>query len=561
MNKKDIKIIYIEIDEELTSLIDRIKKARESEIVIVIPKRAVILQSVVNLKLLKNQAEKLAKSLSLVTTDKTGRNLASQVGLTVYQSLDKNIKPEIVDKEEVDDSKYEEFKEAIHENRREIREPSRAVKKRFWESYSKRNNKEYGSKEKINYTANVKSYTVISPNKKILTTLFSISILLLVVIGYYVLPNATILVQPKIEKISYTTNIVLADSSRYENVLKDASNLKMIGSYPIEITELSHTKQFQATGERFTGQSASGTIKIINTVYQPWKLVKTTRFQADNGVVFRLQETVNIGSNETKEVFVIADEKDVNGEFVGDKGNLIAGVKLIIPGLREESQKKIYAEVVTDITNGVTKTTAVLTKEDVLAGKANIIDELFKLAETKLIERIADENKNNGTNLRLFTSRDIESISKEVIAVYTPDDLVDKDVSTFEITAKVRVKGVAYNQDQILEIMKIGLEIKVLEDRLLVDIKGDDVEFHVVSKDDAEKKLKVESTIFGITEYKVNSRLGDKIRGKILDKSLDESERIIKEMPEIGEVRIETWPFWVRRIPGVRSNIKVERLN
>ena len=82
-----MKALYLEPDEEITSVIDRLKEIDDDEVAIVVPKRAGLLQSIVNLKLLRYQAEQQQKRISLVTTDKTGRNLASAVGLTVYQKL------------------------------------------------------------------------------------------------------------------------------------------------------------------------------------------------------------------------------------------------------------------------------------------------------------------------------------------------------------------------------------------------------------------------------------------------------------------------------------------
>ena len=82
-----MKALYLEPDEEITSVVDRLKEIDDEEVAIVVPKRAGLLQSIVNLKLLRYQAEQQQKRISLVTTDKTGRNLASAVGLTVYQKL------------------------------------------------------------------------------------------------------------------------------------------------------------------------------------------------------------------------------------------------------------------------------------------------------------------------------------------------------------------------------------------------------------------------------------------------------------------------------------------
>jgi hypothetical protein len=76
--------IYLEVDEEITSIIDRLKKSNAHKIGIVIPRGAMVLQSVVNLKLIQNEAKKTKKSVAIITVDKVGRSLAVQVGLPVY---------------------------------------------------------------------------------------------------------------------------------------------------------------------------------------------------------------------------------------------------------------------------------------------------------------------------------------------------------------------------------------------------------------------------------------------------------------------------------------------
>src|SRR3990167_345002 len=83
------KVIYLEPDDEITSVIDKIKKVNQDKVILVVPKAATILQSVVNLKILKQQTVRLGKAISIVTSDETGRNLAGQIGLTVYRDLAK----------------------------------------------------------------------------------------------------------------------------------------------------------------------------------------------------------------------------------------------------------------------------------------------------------------------------------------------------------------------------------------------------------------------------------------------------------------------------------------
>ncbi len=79
---------YIDIDEEITSIVDRLRKAKTREVVVVVPKRASLIQSIVNLKLLKKEADGLNKDLIIVTQDKLGKMLLENTGISVEQKLD-----------------------------------------------------------------------------------------------------------------------------------------------------------------------------------------------------------------------------------------------------------------------------------------------------------------------------------------------------------------------------------------------------------------------------------------------------------------------------------------
>ncbi len=79
---------YIDIDEEITSIVERLKKARASEIIIVAPKRALLIQSIVNLRILKKEADENDIQLMMVTQDKLGKILIEKAGIFVQQKMD-----------------------------------------------------------------------------------------------------------------------------------------------------------------------------------------------------------------------------------------------------------------------------------------------------------------------------------------------------------------------------------------------------------------------------------------------------------------------------------------
>lgn len=79
---------YIDIDEEIISAVGRLRQSSKGENVFVFPKRALILQSIVNLKLLQREADKLGKKIIVVSQDVAGKKLAEKVGLVVEEYQD-----------------------------------------------------------------------------------------------------------------------------------------------------------------------------------------------------------------------------------------------------------------------------------------------------------------------------------------------------------------------------------------------------------------------------------------------------------------------------------------
>ena len=67
---KSPKLLYLDADSEITEAIEKLKKAKEKEVRIIAPARSSLLQSSVNIKLLKKAAKDNDKSLVLVTNDK-----------------------------------------------------------------------------------------------------------------------------------------------------------------------------------------------------------------------------------------------------------------------------------------------------------------------------------------------------------------------------------------------------------------------------------------------------------------------------------------------------------
>lgn len=92
-NTKDV--IYVDVDDEITAIIDKVQDSQKKIVALVLPKRATVLQSIVNMKLLKRAASDAKKNLVLITSEHGLMPLAGSVGIHVAKSL--NSRPEIPD--------------------------------------------------------------------------------------------------------------------------------------------------------------------------------------------------------------------------------------------------------------------------------------------------------------------------------------------------------------------------------------------------------------------------------------------------------------------------------
>jgi hypothetical protein len=72
---------YIESDEEIISVIGRLRSSASEENYFVFPKHALVLQSIVNLRLFQREAKKIGKKVVIVTQDEMGRMLARKAGM------------------------------------------------------------------------------------------------------------------------------------------------------------------------------------------------------------------------------------------------------------------------------------------------------------------------------------------------------------------------------------------------------------------------------------------------------------------------------------------------
>jgi len=562
------KVVYVEVDEEVTAIIDRLKHIKNKSVVLVTPKRSVLLQSVINLKLLKVQMKKQGKEIAIITSDKKGRTLASQVGLTVYSDLkSRGVKTE-EDEEEVLGKKVpvkakitkQEEKPVLKGEKMSLKDLLRGKSNSFSAKIGRdKNSKAYktpaspNGKEKMDAS----SFVVSSPSRRLLGIFLGASVFALLAIMVFILPNAVLYVRPEIKIEKPLVRVVLADEGSYEAELKIKTD-NVIASKSIQ-TDIEMTRTYSATGKTANGVDAQGYITVHNEAGNNQPLVKTTRFRADNGVIFRTQEDIVVPAGGTTQVYVVADTLDENGEVAGEKANIEATTRLSVPGLTGENKDKIYGINEETFTNGTTEPVSIVTEADIEAAKSDIQEQLVNSVRSKLVERIEAENAAKGTNMALLASD--SALKTKILEVRVMEGVQANQVlGDFKVYAKAQVSGVTYDKNEIIEILNRELNKVLHPDMHLDETDFESLALQYVGEEEGGKRIKVNASMAYKLEYTLDDDLKAKVIEQVLGKGLREAEEYIQSLEEVSEAQISTWPFWVRKIPGIASNIRVEKL-
>jgi hypothetical protein len=80
-------IVYLDVDDEITSAAARIRGLEDERIALVLPLGSRLATSRINFRLLAREAEVRGKKIEIVTNDASARALAASAGLPTYLSV------------------------------------------------------------------------------------------------------------------------------------------------------------------------------------------------------------------------------------------------------------------------------------------------------------------------------------------------------------------------------------------------------------------------------------------------------------------------------------------
>ncbi|MBN2096228.1 hypothetical protein JW752_02395 [Candidatus Peregrinibacteria bacterium] len=568
MTNSSRQIIYVEIDEEVTSIFDRIKNIQKKEIWLVVPRKGVLFQSAVNLKILKKKLSEQKKKLIIVTTDRNGQHLAERSGLPVMSRVE-------VEKTEAPSDETPQMKIQPIQARPNII-PEEETPKRFSEKKISIREliQEFRLKDRKHKTSSespVSSFHFVRPSRKFLMLILIASVGLFMLIGYIALPSATVYIRPKFDNIDFTVNVILADKRKNQTLLRE--NQPHVIASEVVSTTTKQTKIFNTASKEFDGKNATGKIKIVNTSDDPWDLKEGTRFQTEDGLVFRIPKGVVVPPRERDEAgnaspgtlvsYTEADPFDIYGEPIGGRGN-IPPARFIIPGLSKYNQRLIWGESEEAMAGGVTSYRFVVTGDDIRAAEKQIENNLILMAKEDLRTYIDEVNKLNQSRLVLLD--DSRYLKIKLTDLRYSEDLEGSYQEKFEVFAKIEAEGVAFDAEQLFTVLKKELSTRTHPDMRLREnsLTQDNITYEVIDEDELSGQIKITATIVGIEEFDIDSstvagaRFGTRVKEKILGLSIEEAENLVGNFSEVDAVEIKTWPLWIDKVPRVPEGIEIK---
>lgn len=574
MNKE---VIYIEPEQDITDILSNIKAAEHKIVALVPPKKAGVLRSAVNFKLIAKTARQNSKTVVLITTDEALHRLAFAVKMPVAKSLQSKPQlPKLDEEKEAEESAKDVIEEKVEPKaaaaagaagaavagkkaaEAAVETPVLAKKAPVEEVIEGKPEPDAEAEGKDPKTAkavaklkNTKIPNFAKYRKFIVAGIAGLVVLIVFIVWATVIaPAAKIAISVRTatmnftEKVSFVTHEDKAKAEDGVLYLEEKTITKKING------------EFKATGEVNKGAKATGTITITRPIGErvseknmSFVIAKGTTFTI-NGLTYSTTQDTDIKVDDTKRSIcgwgICTTQEStadipVTANEAGAKYNIQATSEGISSSIDIPHSYKVLASA---MTGGTDKVVKVVTKEDV----ENAASDLGADALSEAREELASEFGENYVMLGDMTQGEAKITSSPKVGEEVGEG------TTPIVTREVQYTMHAVNRDPVKTFIESSLKNKLGDDTQQIydtGVKDAFFESFQNAKDSSTAKLKsVAKTGPRVTEQMVSE--------KSLGKKIGEVQSMLKSINGVADVKIDTSYFWVTSIPGDPNKVQIE---
>ena len=585
MNKD---VIYIEPEDDITDIIAKVKNAKTKIVALVPPKKAGVLRSVVNFKLIAKTALQHNKTVVLISTDENLVKFAQSVKMPVAKSL--SSKPQLATDDEAEFGDADEESDIIEEEPETETSTSKSEKKDVKSDHEKshkddkkaeaikaKKSEEVVTEDEIDEEADAdkkaakkKSNQKVPNIKKyrtqiIIGSVFAVIMVVVLVWAFAFAPAAKVVVHVRTSDQGFSETIKLTTDQDKEDI--DAGIFYM----EEKAIEKTASADFEATGEVDKGTKASGTLTVkrtspvsivgngrdaitipvgtkftyngltyVSTAASTLRAVDGKDFDTDTcKVSTSLVATCDLSKDVTTTVKIEAIEN-------GDKYNMGAvnsGWTASISGATPTSSAAI--------SGGSSKIVKIVSKDDLAAAEEN----LDITGESDAKKELIDENSDDAIVIKSsFNIENGQLSSSPALGEEVNGDTKPK------VTKKTTYKVYTVSRDAVSQYIE-----KTVEDGLGDDTRtvyatgaGKDEEkviafFESYKNNNGEYTAKLKSTV------KIGPRVTpEMISEKILGQKVGQVRTMLTSINGVADVEINRSYFWVTKIPSDINKVEIE---
>lgn len=537
--------IYVDVDDEITNVIEKIKESDKKIIALVLPKRATTLQSIVNMKLLKKAAQNNKKSIVLITSETALLPLAGAAGIHVAKSLQsKPVIPPLPD--HMGDAAEEPI---------DLGDDSAAIDKRtpVGELASKASEpEETETVEFDNLKVDDEPVTSVPKKPKKLKhlkvpnferfrngfVLAGLGLVLLVfgwVLAFVVMPKATIAIKTD------STRVV---SSFDFTASTDQAELDVDGyRIPAVIKEVKKidTEKAAATGERDEGTRASGEV-TLSVVCGPGAAVSVPRGTAvsTGGLNYITQQTATLttpdfGGSGCRFV----DTVDIVAAENGDKYNIEDGKTFSVAGF-----SSVTGTNDDDISGGSSKIVKIVSQKD--------IDDAVARIEARQGDAASDEISSMLEAEGLLPLEE-SLVTGEAKITSTPE--VDKEATELSVTSEIVYTMLGVERSDLLDLIKDDISEDVDLQRQSISDDGIDAAIMRINNNTTPGQAFISFRTTVTAGPEIDE---DEVKEAVRGKKRGEVEDYVEGITGVQEVEVSYSPFWVYSTPKAAKKISIE---
>lgn len=551
--------IYIDVDDEITTIIDKVISSKSKVVALVLPKRATVFQSVVNMKLLKKKAESAKKNIVLVTTETSLLPLAGAVGVFVAKTLAS--KPEIpmtiaepsfevIDNSEgeairLDNSSKGSQKPNLEKSIGELDDETKgkndldnaidAISADELKDDQKPSRKDARKNKKSEKNKKVPDFNRFKKN-----ALFIGIALVILVFGIWllfsVLPSVTITIQTNAQSVNTNVHLTLSQTANSLNQSNNTVPAKQVNE------SKNYSSTVNATGQTNYGLKASGSVlfteKVCGVVASPTPIPPGTGI-SQSGLSYITQgQATNFSNNGSVDgnciTYKAVNDTSVTAQNGGTKYNTASGTTFTNP-----SDSNITAIATSSIDGGTDNIVTIVSQADITN------------ATNKLTQNNTQAKQDLVSQIQQLNYYPIQATFQSSNFNPTPSVAAGTQANSVTVTANVNYTMYGARESDLNTLLTTNINSQVNNQHIL-DTGLSNATFSTANGSTEVTQLIMQSTAEVGPSIDVNN-----IKSQVVGQKAGTITSIIEQNPNVTKVTVKFSPFYVNSAPSKQSKITI----